>query len=447
MFVPRGLQGLCADGGLLVMGFWASRAVIRVCCAGAAAGLVAAQADDQIAAASARQDQLAVTAAKPATATPPSLRTRFVVGLDRKVEYQVFSLANPNRVVVELPDVQLQLPQQVENNPIGLVKSFRGGLAAPGKNRIVLDVTEAVVVESAKIEKDKNGLYRLALDIVSVDAAIKNDPKKSLGQKPFALGAMGLQPPLPKRAESPKARAAKAFRPIIVIDPGHGGMDSGAAKYGTVEKNVVLSFGHELREQLEKTGRYKVMMTRDKDIFIELDERLAYAERNNANLFIAVHADYAGTKARGATIFSLRDGVAKDLARSARNGSSQKLLSDSDINTVKQSSGDVDTVREILSDLAERDIALTHERSNVFAKTVIENMGESTTMRDEPDQQAAFKVLKTAQFPSVLIELAYVSNRQDANNLNSDEWREKVAESIVTAIDNYFGNQLAHMPM
>ncbi len=433
------------------MGFWASRAVIRVCCFSAAAGLVAAQADDQIAAASARataqrQDQLAVAAAQPATAAP-SLHTRFVVGLDRKVEYQVFSLANPNRVVVELPDVQLHLPQQVENNPVGLIKSFRGGLAAPGKNRIVLDVTEAVVVESAKIEKDKNGSYRLALDIVAVDAAIKNDPKKSLGQKPFALGAMGLQPPLPKRAESPKARAAKAFRPIIVIDPGHGGMDSGAAKYGTVEKNVVLSFGHELREQLEKTGRYKVMMTRDKDIFIELDERLAFAERNNANLFIAVHADYAGTKARGATIFSLRDGVAKDLARSARSGSSQKLLSDSDIDTVKQTSGDVNTVRDILSDLAERDIALTHERSNVFAKSVIENMGESTTMRDEPDQQAAFRVLKTAQFPSVLIELAYVSNRQDADNLKSNEWREKVAESIVTAIDNYFGNQLAHMPM
>ena len=451
MFVSRGLQGWCADGGLLVMGFWASRAVIRVCCFSAAAGLVAAQADDQIAAASARataqrQDQLAVAAAQPATAAP-SLHTRFVVGLDRKVEYQVFSLANPNRVVVELPDVQLHLPQQVENNPVGLIKSFRGGLAAPGKNRIVLDVTEAVVVESAKIEKDKNGSYRLALDIVAVDAAIKNDAKKSLGQKPFALGAMGLQPPLPKRAESPKARAAKAFRPIIVIDPGHGGMDSGAAKYGTVEKNVVLSFGHELREQLEKTGRYKVMMTRDKDIFIELDERLAFAERNNANLFIAVHADYAGTKARGATIFSLRDGVAKDLARSARSGSSQKLLSDSDIDTVKQTSGDVNTVRDILSDLAERDIALTHERSNVFAKSVIENMGESTTMRDEPDQQAAFRVLKTAQFPSVLIELAYVSNRQDADNLKSNEWREKVAESIVTAIDNYFGNQLAHMPM
>ena len=122
-------------------------------------------------------------------------------------------------------------------------------------------------------------------------------------------------------------------------------------------------------------------------------------------------------------------------------------MSERDINTVKQTSGDVDTVRDILTDLAERDVKLTHERTGVFAKSVIETMGESTPMRHEPDQQAAFRVLKTAQFPSVLIELAYVSNKQDANNLKSDEWREKVSDSIVSAVDNYFGNQLARLPM
>ena len=218
-------------------------------------------------------------------------------------------------------------------------------------------------------------------------------------------------------------------------------------KFGTVEKDVVLAFSHTLREQLEKTGRYKVLMTRDKDVFIELDDRVKYGERNNASLFIAIHADYAGSRARGATIFSLRDGVAKGLERSAINGASQRVLSASDAEKVKQSSGDVDAVRDILSDLAERDVAMTHERTSVFAKTVIETMGESTPMRDNPDQQAAFKVLKTAQFPSVLIELGYVTNREDADNLKSDSWRGHVAGSILEAIDNYFGNQLAHMPM
>ena len=404
------------------------------------------RADDVVADATARQDQLAVTAPKPQPASMAP-RTRFVVNLDRKVEYQVFSLANPNRVVVELPDVKLQLPEQAENNPIGLVKSFRGGLAAPGKNRIVIDVTQPVIVESAKLEKEQNGTYRLALDILSVDAALKSGIKKGVGQPPSGLGAGGLQPPTPKRAQSPKALAAKAFKPIIVLDPGHGGMDSGATKRGTVEKDVVLSFAHVLREQLEKSGRYKVLMTRDKDIFVELDERLAYGERNNASLFIAIHADYASTKAHGATIFSLRDGVAKDLARSAKNNAGNKVMTPGDVDVVNQASDDVDTVRGILTDLAERDVQLTHERSGVFAKTVIENMGESTDMRSEPDQQAAFRVLKTAQFPSVLIELGYVSNRDDADNLNSDEWRAKVSDSISSAIDNYFGNQLARLPM
>jgi N-acetylmuramoyl-L-alanine amidase len=432
------------------MRFCLSRGTAFAFIAGIAAVVAAlpAVADDQVAEATPRQDMLAVAPPKPAPATPPqTARTRFVIGLDRKAEYQVFSLANPNRVVVELPDVKFSLPVQSENSAVGLVRSFRGGLAAPGKTRVVIDVTQPVVVESAKVEKDQSGAYRLSLDILPVEAALKANAKKSATPAPLGLGAVGLQPPTPKRAESPKMRAAKAFRPIIVLDPGHGGMDSGAAKYGTVEKDVVLAFAHVLREQLEATGRYKVLMTRDKDIFIELDERRLFAERNNASLFIAVHADYAGTKARGATIFSLRDGVAKDLERSAANSAGDTVMKDSDVNAVKQASGDVDAVRNILTDLAERDVKMTRERSNVFAKTVIENMGESTTMRNEPDQQAAFRVLKTAQFPSVLIELAYVSNRQDADNLKSDEWREKVSESIVNSVDNYFGNQLARMPM
>ncbi len=439
---------LCRSRGVTRAVFTGLFAVACHATASANDGAVVATAADAppVSKAAERHDMLTVAAANPATAKPAD-RTRFVVGLDRKVEYQVFSLANPNRVVVELPDVKLNLPQQSATGAVGLVKSFRGGLAASGTTRVVIDVTEPVVVESAKIEKDGSGAWRLALDILAVDAAIKSGSKKGFAAQPNGLGAGSLQPPTPKRAENPKIRAAKAFKPIIVLDPGHGGMDSGAMKFGTVEKQVVLAFAHELRHQLEKTGRYKVLMTRDKDVFVELEERVKFGERNNANLFIAVHADYASTKARGATIFTLRDRVAKDLERSATSRAGSKVLSDTDVQKVKQSSGDVDALRDILADLAERDVKLTHERTGVFARSVIENMGESTPMRNEPDQQAAFKVLKTAQFPSVLIELAYVSNRQDASNLNSDQWRERVADSIVTAVDNYFGNQLARLPM
>ncbi len=437
------------------MRFWFSRQLFGAVCVISAAVIGASAHADPLdapetgevvlAEAMPRQDKLAN--AEPEAASPASeLRTRFVIGLDHKVEFQVFSLANPNRVVVELPDVGLQLPEQGQNGPVGLVKSFRAGTAAPGKMRVVIDVTQSVVVESARIEKTKDGLERLALEIVPADGQNKGS-RKTLKVAPSGLGASGLQPPLPKPAESPRQRAARAFKPVIVIDPGHGGMDSGAQKNNTVEKSVVLAFSHVLREKLESTGRYKVMMTRDKDIFIELDERLAYAERNSANLFIAVHADYAGTRARGATIFSLRDGVAKDLQRSSHDHAGEKILSASEIKIAKASSADAGAVTDILAELAERDREMTHERTNVFAKAVIANMSESTVMRNEPDQQAAFRVLKTAQFPSVLIELGYVSNREDADNLRSDEWRDKVADSIAAAVENYFVNQVAHMPM
>jgi N-acetylmuramoyl-L-alanine amidase len=401
---------------------------------------------------SAFADELQIAAAGAASVPVPVpahrvMGTRFIIGLDRKVEYQVFSLSNPNRVVIELPEVNVRLPALGGDAPIGLVKNFRAGLAAAGKTRVVIDVTQPVIVESSKVVEDGDGDYRLALAILPAVTGPNGQPKGLAART--GLGPSALQPPLPRRAESPKERAARMFRPIIVLDPGHGGYDSGAEKFGTVEKDVVLKFGLVLRDLLEKTGRYKVLMTRSDDTFIPLDERTRYAERNKANLFIAIHADYSdeGSRARGATIYSLRDGVAKSLERSAKGSISRDILSPDEINTVKSVNGDVNTVKDILADLADRDVELTHERTGMFAKSVIENMGESTPLRNEPEQQAAFRVLKTAQFPSVLIELAYVTNKSDAQNLKSDEWREKVASSILAAIDNYFSRDIARLPM
>ena len=263
----------------------------------------------------------------------------------------------------------------------------------------------------------------------------------------FALGAGGVQPPLPKPALSPKERAAKAFRPTIVIDPGHGGHDSGASKYGTVEKDVVLAFSKALRDKLVATGRYKVLMTRDNDTFVELDARRDFGEKHNAALFIAVHADYAGAQARGATIYSLREGVAKDLKRSAKGEVSANVLSASELAAVKKTAGDADAVKGILADFAEREVEVNKDRTNVFARTVIDYLGNSTNLQNNPEREATFRVLKTAKMPSVLIELAYVTNRQDAANLKSEAWRDKVSGSIVTAVENYFSNQIARLPM
>jgi N-acetylmuramoyl-L-alanine amidase len=390
-------------------------------------------------------------------ASAEKIRTKFIIGLERHVDFQVFALTNPNRVFVELPDVKLQLPPLPGDTPVGLVKTFRGGTSAPGKTRVVIDVTGAVVVEKAVIEKSQDGRsVRLTIDLVSAGALdqVVPDVKTTETKRPAplagasGLGAGDLQPPMPKPAMSPSMRAASMYKPIIVIDPGHGGDDTGAQKNGAVEKDVVLAFSLKLRDKLNATGRYKVLLTRETDTFIELNDRREFAERHQAALFIAVHADYTGrASARGATIYSLRENVANELKRSAQGQVSDSVLSAQELAAVQKVEADVGAIRAILSDLAKREVEATKDRTSVFARSVVSYMGETTNMMDNPDRSAAFVVLKSAKVPSVLIELGFVTNETDAQLLKSDSWREKVSGSILTAIENYFSHQSVRLPM
>ena len=263
-------------------------------------------------------------------------RTRFLIGLPGEAEFQVFSLSNPHRVIVDISETALRLPPQpAENIAVGLVRNFRAGQSGPGKSRVIIKVTRPVIVESAVIEPAANGKgHRLALDIVPVKhpGAAAKTASKALAKPSFSLGAGDVQPPVPVPAVRPGAIAESSYKPIIVIDPGHGGHDSGAKKNGVVEKDVVLAFSLMLRDKLEATGRYKVMMTRDTDEFVELDERRRFAEQHGASLFIAVHADYARrAAARGATIYSLRENVAKSLRRSAKGKASSNVLTEEEV--------------------------------------------------------------------------------------------------------------------
>lgn len=378
-------------------------------------------------------------AAKPASASTATelAPTRFVIGLERSVEFNVLSLTNPNRVVVELPNVSMRLPATTESSPTGLVQSFRGGLSAPGRSRVVIEVRAPVIVERSEIEKEGKS-HRLVLDLVpAAQGKVQTQAKK----------ASKVQPPVPKRAMRPEEIAARTYKPVIVIDPGHGGDDSGAIKNGIVEKDAVLAFSMALRDKLNASGLYRVVMTRDRDVFISLDERRAIAERNKAALFIAVHADYAGSHARGATIYSLTDTTANALRRSASREVVETVLTGPELAAVQRTADDPGTIKSILADLAEREVAVNKERTSTFARSVISFMSASTPMRPNADREANFRVLKTAKVPSVLIELAYVTNAEDAQNLRSAKWRDRVSDSIATAIDNYFSHQIARLPM
>lgn len=419
-----------------------------------AAALAAVPAGAQEAAADAVLEAPAMLGAKSTAATGlagDTLRTRFVIGLEKSVEFQVSSLANPNRVVVEMPDVKLQMPQQSSGHPVGLVQSFRAGVAQ-GKVLVVIQVTGPVVVEKSHIEKSKDGSHppRLVLEIVPAESVTKAATKRAVPAGAQGLGAAGLQPPLPKPAARPQQRAANIFKPIIVIDPGHGGHDSGASRNGTVEKDVVLAFSLRLREKLEKSGRYKVLMTRESDTFVDLDERRAFADRSKASLFIAVHADDSGgnSSARGATIYSLRDSLANELQRAAQRKAGSEILTGRELTAVRaDNEEDISAVKSFLADLQMKELVVNRERTKMFAGAVVETMGETTNLMSNPDREAGFRVLKSAKMPSVLIELAYVTNRSDAANLKSDTWREKVSGSIVDAVDNYFSHHAARLPM
>jgi len=382
----------------------------------------------------------------PERAEAPSSRTRFIIGVEREVAFDVRTLTNPNRVLVDLPSVKIELPTVPEDAPVGMVRSFRHGMSAPGKTSVVIDVTGPVVVERSAMEKGPDGNDQLVVDLISAKDAATVAALRS-GARHLGAGS-SLQPPLPKPALSPQARAATAFKPVIVIDPGHGGEDGGASKFGTLEKNVVLSFSLRLREKLNETGRYKVLMTRETDVFVPLEERRDFAERNQAALFIAIHADYAArATARGATIYSLRPQVSDSLSHAAKGAIREGVLSNSETARIKKAGGDVNAVRDMLADLARMDVERKRERTSVLVQSVLNFMGTTTNMMENPDRSAAFVVLKTSTVPSILLELGYLTSQEDAQQLRSDQWRDKVSGSLVTAVDNYFSNQVSRLPM
>ncbi len=416
-----------------------------------AAGMGMGEAVAQSALAAAQTEIAAAVPIPPSPAEAPK-KTRFVIALERRVDYQVQSLPNPNRVIVDLPTVKLQLPPSLAGHPVGIVSGFRAGLGAPGKMRVVIDVTEPVVVEKSEfLGAGGNGPILLSLEIAPAATDMNSLLQAAVAIPSAAVQRAsisgGIQPPVPRPAERPDKRAANSYKPLIVLDPGHGGHDSGAMRNGTVEKDVVLAFAKTLRDQLRASGSYRVAMTREDDTFVPLEERREFAEERKAALFIAIHADYATARARGATIYSLRDAVANNLAASARRESANDALSESELSSLKSIGRQGPAVKSILADLAGREVESTRDRTGLFARAVIENMGRSTNMNENPDRNAAFQVLLTAKVPAVLIELAYVTNSADAAQLRSEEWRRNVARSIRSAIDNYFSHQVARLPM
>jgi len=357
-------------------------------------------------------------------------QTRFVVDLSRKVDLHVFTLADPYRVVVDIPQVTFRLPPKAGETGRGLIKAFRFGLVMPGGSRIVLDAVKPVRVDKAFVVDPADGApARLVLDLVATDR--ESFLRKIALDQRFAHA----QAP-PAREQQPSSGDA---RTLIVLDPGHGGIDTGTkGPNGQLEKDIVLDFTKRLREKIETAGKYRVLLTRSDDTFVPLAERVRFAREAGAALFISIHADSLPRRegdTQGATVYTLSE-TATDpaAARLAEQENRADVIAGVDLKEQP------DDVSGILIDLAQRE---TKTFSVQFASKLVGIMKQTTRLHKDPLKSAGFRVLRAPDVPSVLVELGYVSNKEDLQSLSSDSWRDRTANAMASAIDGYFSAHLA----
>jgi len=373
-------------------------------------------------------------------------QTRFVLDLDRTIQFRAFALPDPYRVVVDMPQVNFRLPAGAGTSGRGLVKGFRYGLVMPGGSRIVIDLAGPAKVTNSYVLDSANGQPpRLVVELEEVDRASfaqaqgapqapqsRPELKPALSDSRAAIAAPEtvLAPPQPAAPPDP--------RPVVVIDPGHGGVDNGTQSGSEVEKNVVLAFGLALRDRLEKSGKYRVVMTRTDDTFIALGDRVHVARTQSAALFVSIHADSLPKgegDAQGATIYTLSD-HATDAQAASLAESENRADAIGGVNLTEEPTD----VADILIDLAQRE---TRTFSNRFARLLMGEIKTAAKMHKHPLKSAGFRVLKAPDVPSVLIELGYVSNKSDMENLVSEGWRSRIVGSMARAIDIFLAKKLA----
>lgn len=370
--------------------------------------------------------------------------------LDGDVSVQVFTLPNPYRVIVDLTGTTVLSPPK-PGSGFGLVERYHSGRFEAGKSRIVMETLGPVKATAFPISPGPNGtkVLEIALTPMPVNefgqgtgaapaapAATEPPPAAdggiSAGGVPpdFGAGLPGTTPPPPPA------------RPVIVIDPGHGGIDPGAiGAENLLEKTIVMAVGEQLAQALNAKDRYEVRLTRSSDVFVALDQRVAFSRKNTANLFISLHADSLEQSSMsqsisGATVYTLSERASDEQARKmAEKENASDLLAG-----LSSTQGDNDEVKNILIDLMKRETA---SFSAEFAGVLRGSLGKSVQMSRDPMRSAAFKVLKQTHAPSVLIELGYMSNTGDAKRLNSPEWQKKVATAIANAVDAYFSSRTA----
>ncbi|MCR9255424.1 MAG: N-acetylmuramoyl-L-alanine amidase [Alphaproteobacteria bacterium] len=359
-------------------------------------------------------------------------RTRFVVDLAAPADYTIFTLANPYRVVIDLKGATFDLVPDALPRSRGGISNLRFGLFKADVARIVIDAREPLEVQKAfQIPPSGASGDRLVIDLVPTD---RTTFLASVGAPAVKSAAKRAQtPPKVKSAPSVVVPKGRTLKPVVVIDPGHGGIDPGAiGRSGIYEKDIVLSAANILKDLLDAAGRYEVVMTRRKDVFVPLKERVAMAREAGGDLFVSLHADSlpSSPKLRGASVYTLsEDASDAEAAALAKSENSSDLLAGVDLG------GQTPDVQNILIDLAQRE---TMNESIRFARVAVNHLQKRSKLINRPHRFAGFRVLKAPDVPSVLVEMGFLSNRHDEANLRKEAYRKKLMIGLAESIDGYF---------
>lgn len=373
----------------------------------------------------ARQGQTAVV--DRARVTVKGGVTRLQLSLTARRLPKVATLSAPYRMIADFPAALFHLAPGVGRSGKGLISAFRYGLMRPGVSRLVIDLNGAFSVRAMRIIANGAGRTDLIFEIVSVP------PER------FARQGREFVEPVKavlRRGQFDHAKHKGKHQPVIVIDPGHGGPDPGAiGRSNTYEKTIALAVSRKLAARLRSANRYKVLMTRTRDIFVSLDHRVELSRKVGADLFLSLHADatVAGAETvRGASIYTL--------SRRASNAQAHRLAQ-------KENAADVlaglavvrsDTgheVENILIDLLNRETRVFSHRAQ---EAIIRALRGKVILSGDPQRSAAFKVLKQTGVPSVLIELGYISHARDEHKMRNPVWQHKAADAIARAVAEYF---------
>lgn len=338
---------------------------------------------------------------------------RIVIDISEKNGYKVFTLKNPDRLVIDIEKTSFldSLKPQFAN--IKYLKNLRFGKMENGVARIVAEVNFPPKVKKDFFLPPQSGFeWRLVVDVENPKTSspsLNNQTQKSENQNQYR-------------------------KPLIMIDAGHGGKDSGAISIsGYYEKHITLKMAKELRDKLIKSGRYNVMLTRNDDRALALRQRVQMARNAKADIFISIHADSAlNSSAKGLSVYTLSEKASdSEAAALAERENKADAVIGMDFSDKPQD------VATILIDLVRRD---TMNNSSILADYMVAEMKKNVTVLPNTHRFAGFAVLKAPDIPSVLVEIGYLSNRKEELVLRKPEYRAKLAASMLKALDKLFKN-------